>query len=89
MPYIKEELKDRCYGLYTVAENPGVLNYMLTSVIIAYLESKGLKYSTCNDIVGALECCKQEFIRRIVNPYEDLKIKENGDVYPTLEELLK
>ena len=30
---------------------------------------------------GALECAKLEFARRIVAPYEDAKIKENGDVY--------
>jgi hypothetical protein len=36
-----------------------------------------------NEIVGALECCKQEFIRRKLNPYEDKKIKENSDVYST------
>jgi hypothetical protein len=32
--------------------------------------------------VGALEQAKDEFRRRVVHPYEDLKIKENGDVYP-------
>jgi len=32
-------------------------------------------------VIGALEACKLEFYRRAVVPYEDKKIKENGDVY--------
>lgn len=30
---------------------------------------------------GAIECAKLEFVRRVVSPYEDQKILENGDVY--------
>lgn len=59
----------------------GELNYQLTRVIIDYLESQGLCYRTCNDIVGALENAKHEFQRRIQDPYEDQKISANGDVY--------
>jgi len=31
--------------------------------------------------LGAIECAKLEFIRRVVSPYEDTKIASNGDVY--------
>ena len=31
-------------------------------------------------MIGALECCKQEYYRTVVGPYEDMKIDENGDV---------
>ena len=41
----------------------------------------GNSYATINDIIGALEGAKMEFYRRVVAPYEDEKIKENGDVY--------
>ena len=41
-----------------------------------------MSYATCNDIVGALDNCKDEFRRRIQHPYEDKKLRENGDVYP-------
>jgi hypothetical protein len=34
------------------------------------------------DIKVAKELAFNEFMRRIGNPYEDSKIKENGDVYP-------
>lgn len=33
------------------------------------------------DALGALECCKLEFYRRVAAPYEDSKIISNGDVY--------
>ena len=89
MPYIKK--KDResfeigpegaTNGIYFGAKNTGELNYCFTKLLLDYLETKGLSYSTCNDIIGALEACKQEFYRRVVVPYEDKKIKENGDCY--------
>ena len=37
-------------------------------------------YGRFNAILGALECCKQEVYRRMISPYEDQKIEENGDV---------
>jgi hypothetical protein len=61
--------------------NAGELNFVLTSVVLDYIDTKGLKYQTINDILGALECAKAEFYRRVAAPYEDKKIKENGDVY--------
>ena len=37
-------------------------------------------YQTMNDIMGALAGAQIEFYRRKVAPYEDTKIKDNGDV---------
>jgi hypothetical protein len=63
------------------AQTSGELNYVLTYIVADFLKRKGLSYQTCNDIVGALDNCKDEFKRRIQNPYEDTKILTNGDVY--------
>jgi hypothetical protein len=87
MPYIKAERRKAIWSESLTdydnnLQNAGELNYFITDYIVQYLETHGLSYQTCNDIVGALECCKQEFIRRVVNNYENKKIKENGDVYP-------
>lgn len=60
----------------------GELNYRLTQLALIYVEYRGLNYATINDVVGAFECAKAEFIRRVVAPYEDAKILANGDVYP-------
>lgn len=79
MPYIKQE--DRGKVAIKGADTAGELNYELTTTIRAYVSRKGLSYQAINDVVGALEGCKMEFYRRIATPYEDNKIKENGDVY--------
>lgn len=80
MPYIKQEQRERLLN-DLVPQDAGELNFIFTSLIAIYLEEKGLSYQTINDVVGALESCKAEFQRRVVAPYEDVKIKENGDVY--------
>lgn len=81
MPYIDPVWRDRLERHPGELFTPGNLNYVLTLVIIDYMETNQLSYQTCNDIVGALECCKREFQRRIVDPYEDDAIQRNGDVY--------
>jgi hypothetical protein len=43
--------------------------------------NEGLSYKSINDVIGVLECVKQEFYRRIAVPYEDKKIEQNGDIY--------
>lgn len=59
--------------------NAGLLNYAITSLILRSCELGS--YADLNQVVGVLECVKAEFLRRKVNPYEDSKIKDNGDVY--------
>jgi hypothetical protein len=80
MPYIKQELR-RSVDVYQQPENPGELNYFISTILNDYIERKTLNYNTLNEIVGALECCKLELYRRIAAPYEDQKKFDNGDVY--------
>ena len=86
MPYIPTENRTRLYNLlenyfrYPGAENSGELNYILTIIINSYFKEHGSNYAAINDVVGALEGAKVEFQRRAVAPYEDKKIKENGDI---------
>lgn len=86
MPYIKPEVraqfrKEADGGGNPSTITPGELNYELTWKLTKYIEFNGLSYQTINDIIGALESAKLEFYRRVVAPYEDTKINENGDVY--------
>lgn len=86
MPYIKQEERDNLKAISseirrTSVKNAGNLNYLITLLIKSYLNEHGKNYQTCNDIVGALDNAKDEFKRRIQDPYEDTKIAENGDVY--------
>lgn len=80
MPYITPKNRESLDN-GEVVNNPGDLNYMITKTLIEYLSVNGLSYRTINDIVGALEGAKAEFYRRVAVPYENQKIKENGDVY--------
>ena len=79
MPYIRQE--DRDLVLFNEPLTAGQLNFVFTDRITQYVKDKGLSYQTINDIVGALEGAKLEFFRRVAAPYEDTKIKENGDLY--------
>jgi len=56
----------------------GDLNYLFTKIMLA---TRPARYADFNALIGMLECCKLEMYRRAVGPYEDTKIKENGDVY--------
>ena len=59
----------------------GELNYFFTKVLHAVMNIIFKKsYFTIMCIMGTLVCVAFEFYRRIASPYEDIKIKENGDV---------
>lgn len=81
MPYINRDRRDDLDFGQGSAAVPGELNYEITALVDGYILNHGLNYQTINDIVGALEGAKLEFYRRVAAPYEDRKIKENGDVY--------
>ena len=80
MPYIKNILRV-AIAEGSPPQTAGELNYRITQLLLEYVGSD-YNYQRINDAVGAMECCKLEFVRRLVVPYEDTKIQENGDVYP-------
>ena len=57
----------------------GDLNYLISRMIWHVFDVQK-SYNSANALMGVLECIKQEFYRRKVAPYEDQKIKENGDI---------
>ena len=85
MPYIKKEEREKIDEYITqlclrLGEDPGQINYVITKIIHNYIAQTGLRYKHLNSAVGILECAKAEFIRTVISPYEDKKIKENGNV---------
>lgn len=90
MPYIKQinrkkldgAIRDLAGILRLMESDKGDLNYCITKLIIHYVETKGKSYSVLSDVTGVLNDAKVEFERRVVAPYEDEKIIENGDAYP-------
>lgn len=85
MPYIKESRRQELLVGGKVPETSGELNFWLTKSIIHYINRKGLSYNTLNEVIGVLECIKQELYRRVISPYEDKKVIENGDVFQSVE----
>lgn len=78
MPYIKMERRGELD--FDEPETSGELNYAITRLVQTYL-GRAPKYDDFNSVIGALESAKLELYRRMISPYEDKKIIENGDVY--------
>lgn len=87
MPYIKMMNRKSLDDHSRKPSNAGELNYMVTRMLDQFLVDNGTNYARLNELVGMLECCKLELVRRILDPYEDTKISnpENGDVYTIVE----
>jgi hypothetical protein len=90
MPYINDDRKAAWAPLITMLKSiqrvnepmpAGELNYLITELLKHYVSTHTFNYETLNAAVGAVESAKAEFQRRVVGPYEDTKIKQNGDVY--------
>lgn len=88
MPYIKQDrrklFEEEIASLHKkfIDNNgsAGDLNYIITMLLKAYLDQHGQSYETYNSIIGCLESCKQEYYRKSIAGYEDLKEKMNGSV---------
>jgi len=80
MPYINKQCRQNIDLLVSNINNPGVLNYVISSIVHKYIRDFGLRYQVLNEVIGVLECAKLELYRQIASPYEDIKKKENGSV---------
>jgi len=84
MPYIAQEDRARLDPfvdeLAAEVNTVGELNYAITMLAHLFLPRFGLRYKNLNEVVGVLDCAKQEFYRRAVVPFENEKIAENGDL---------
>jgi len=92
MPYIKQEFRDMLYPeLDAMAKKineinqkhpnqtkDGLLNFTLTEILNQVYPNA--RYHDYNEIIGFLECCKMEYYRKKISPYEDMKESENGSV---------
>ena len=58
---------------------PGHINYIV-SLLLEKVYGKQMRYADHNEVVGVITCIAQEFYRRKTAPYEDIKIKEEGDL---------
>ena len=82
MPYIKKERRHHLdhivWKMLRMGVEPnGELNYILFKFCIEVVQSS---YNNYKNYIGELNECVAEIRRRLLAPYEDQKIKENGDV---------
>lgn len=88
MPYVTSERREELNQLYmnllkdTSMLSPGDLNYIISNLLNRYANSKEkFNYAVCNELIGVLECAKLELYTRLITPYEETKMKENGALY--------
>ncbi len=86
MPYIPQSRRETNGA---PSEQPGDLHYDISQLIDGYLyhQPRGdgqlsePNYQRFNDVLGVLAAASHEMYRRLVVPYEDMKLFENGEVY--------
>ena len=88
MPYIsayKRVLFDKqvtALGLALLKDRgAGNLNYVITSLLVDYLDTPKSGYENFNEVLGVLEAVKLELYRRMIAPFEDKKKETNGDCF--------
>ena len=85
MPYIpdkeKREMSDYIENLRVFIESKGDLNYAICELVgRLIIDSDKISYTQMSEWIDAVHDAETELRRRLLFPYEDLKIKENGDV---------
>ena len=56
----------------------GRINYCFSRIIYGVM--RDVSYRNIAMVTGVLENIKQEYYRRVAEPYEDMKIRQNGDI---------
>lgn len=82
MPYVKQEKRPELDKIVKLMSEKNIkadgdLNYILYKYCKEHIPTS---YNSYKNYCGELRQCATEIERRIVAPYEDEKIKENGDV---------
>ncbi len=85
MPYIpdkeKHEMSDCIERLQAFIDTKGDLNYAICELVgRLILDSDKISYSQMSEWIDGVHDAEAELRRRVLDPYEDIKIFENGDV---------
>lgn len=83
MPFLSPEARAIADRKLETKENlnEGELTYAVTKLLITNWKTGKGNYAALCQIIGALECAKQQFYVEVVAPYENKKKEENGDIY--------
>ena len=91
MPYTEDHLRQEVeqnglqdlsnyFVTLPIESAAGVLNQVGYSLVLRWIKLKGRKYFSFAVFIGTLICCVFEIYRRLIAPYEEEKIKDNGDI---------
>ncbi len=84
MPYITQDRRDvfdsALAQLAGKVQNEGELNYCIYKLSRLIILRIGESYSNLSMCSSAMEHAKLEWYRKVLGPYEDEKIRENGDI---------
>lgn len=84
MPYIpdkeKYEMSNCIEHLQSFIESKGDLNYAICELVGRLIIDDTISYTKMSEWIDAVHNAETELRRRLLNPYEDIKILENGDV---------
>ena len=84
MPYIKQDRRGVFDGALAECarevESEGELNYCIYKLSCLLIERIGHSYDTLSMCSSAMEHAKLEWYRKMLVPYEEKKISENGDI---------
>jgi len=82
MPYIKQDKRNKLNIIVDLMKSSNIkadgdLNYILYKYCRTYIYQS---YNEYKNFIAELNECGEEIRRRLLAPYEDIKITENGDI---------
>lgn len=84
MPYIPQKNRDlfqpELEECLQNINNKGDLTFCVYFLAFKVAQRRGLSYTNLSTAISCLEDAAVELRRRHLNPYEDAKIRENGDI---------
>lgn len=92
MPYIKDEDRSKfdeaIETLTGIINAKGDLNYAICELVGRLILKTKISYTQISEWIDGVDGAERELTRRLLDPYEDIKIEENGDV-PSFITILK
>ena len=92
MPYIKTggrlPLDILIGSLAEKIRSKGDLNYVICELVGQLIINTKISYTQISEWIDGVDGSENELRRRLLDPYEDLKIVENGDV-PSFIQILE
>lgn len=88
MPYTSQDRRGTEDDLRAVVHpewEQGDLTWAIATLMDEFIVTHGISYAKLSSVRAAAQDAADEWYRRVMAPYEDKKITENGDVYTVLD----